>query len=208
MNVTDTGHPEAERDRSRHERFLELLRPHQASLSRFARAMTRDAESARDLISETVLKAFENFDKIKDHQSFLSYLFTIAVRTHQRDAKRQARFSNEELESFASHRATTPSPEVAVDVRILYEALAQLPEKQREAVIMFEIAGLSLEEIRVIQGGSLSGVKSRIARGREALGDLLGVHADRKPESITISRLDTNRTATRSFLAVSAEVKR
>jgi len=45
-------------------------------------------------------------------------------------------------------------------------------------VILFEISGLSLQEIVEIQGGSLSGVKSRIVRGRERLAVLLG---ERKP---------------------------
>jgi RNA polymerase sigma-70 factor (ECF subfamily) len=56
---------------------------------------------------------------------------------------------------------------------VLDRALARLPEKQREAVILFEISGFSLAEIREIQGGSLSGVKSRIVRGRDNLANLL-----------------------------------
>jgi DNA-directed RNA polymerase specialized sigma24 family protein len=65
------------------------------------------------------------------------------------------------------------TPERAADVAMLNRALARLPERQREAVVLFEISDLSLEEIRVIQGGSLSGVKSRIVRGRQKLAELL-----------------------------------
>lgn len=39
----------------------------------------------------------------------------------------------------------------------------------KETVILFEISGLSLEEIKKIQGGTISGVKSRLKRGRETL---------------------------------------
>ena len=67
-----------------------------------------------------------------------------------------------------------PSAEVAMDVQLLYEALDNLPVKQRDAVILFEITGFSLEEIRAMQGGTLSGVKARVARGRRKLAKLLG----------------------------------
>ncbi len=51
--------------------------------------------------------------------------------------------------------------------------MASLPEKQREALALFEISGLSIEEVREIQGGSLSAVKMRLVRGREQLALLL-----------------------------------
>jgi RNA polymerase sigma-70 factor (ECF subfamily) len=47
--------------------------------------------------------------------------------------------------------------------------LAKLPSRQREALVLFELSGFSLDEIRQLQGGTLSGVKSRMKRGREQL---------------------------------------
>ena len=49
----------------------------------------------------------------------------------------------------------------------------------RETVVLFDVSDLSLEEIRRIQGGTLSGVKMRLKRGRERLARVLGV---RSPE--------------------------
>ena len=51
----------------------------------------------------------------------------------------------------------------------LYQALSRLPLAVREAIVLYEIEGFSQEEICNIQGGTLSGVKSRINRGRESL---------------------------------------
>ena len=59
------------------------------------------------------------------------------------------------------------------DIQVLYAALDKLPVKQKEAVVLFEISGFSLEEIKNIQGGTLSGAKSRVKRGREKLAILL-----------------------------------
>lgn len=65
------------------------------------------------------------------------------------------------------------SPDVDSDVQELYDALSQLPLKSKEAIILCEINGLSHKEIQEIQGGSLSGVKSRIARGKKQLLQIL-----------------------------------
>jgi RNA polymerase sigma-70 factor (ECF subfamily) len=55
----------------------------------------------------------------------------------------------------------------------LYEMMKQLPAEQKEALTMYEISGLSMEDISKIQGGTLSGVKSRIARARQKLLEIL-----------------------------------
>jgi DNA-directed RNA polymerase specialized sigma24 family protein len=52
---------------------------------------------------------------------------------------------------------------------IIYNKILSLPDKMSEALILFHISDLSLEEIQKIQGGSLSGVKLRLKRGREKI---------------------------------------
>ena len=52
---------------------------------------------------------------------------------------------------------------------LIYEKIMSLPQKTAETMILFHISDLSLEDIRSIQGGSLSGVKLRLKRGREKL---------------------------------------
>jgi RNA polymerase sigma-70 factor, ECF subfamily len=193
---------------SRHERFLSLLSPLKASLSRFARAMTGDTEAAKDLTSETILKAYESFDKLKDAGSFQSYLFTIASRLNQKERLRGKRWTEWDEERIAKMPASTPEPEIRIEVELLYQALQQLPEKQREAIVLFEISGLSLEEIKEIQGGSLSGVKSRIVRGRESLAELLGVNDERSLGATPTTRIaPVSKHTNRPLLAVATEVK-
>lgn len=199
-------------DQTTQQRFLDLLRPYQASLSRFARAMTGNAESAKDLVSETVLKAYESFGKLKDTAGFQSYLFTIASRLSNRERVRGQRWSDWDEERMKEIPAQGGNPETRVEVELLHRALQQLPEKQREAIVLFEISGLSLEEVREIQGGSLSGVKSRIVRGREGLADLLGVTAERdqsrsvQPRPTT--QLNTSINNSRPLLAVGSAMIR
>ncbi len=159
----------------RQERFLALLEPRLEDLSRFCLAMTRDPEGGKDLMGDVILAAFEGFDTLREEAAFLSYLFTIARRTFHRRRRREKIFSEYD-EVKARTIAAGGSPVwIGADVRALYEALAQLPEAQREAIVLFEITGLSLKEVAEVQDASLSAVKSRLARGRERLARLLGV---------------------------------
>jgi RNA polymerase sigma-70 factor (ECF subfamily) len=162
------------RGNDKHTRFMALLEPCLAKLSRYCHAMTKDVESGRDLLSDAILLAYENFEKLRAPEAFTSYIFTTARRLFYRRERRKKFWGvlGSETESIADERE--PSPEMRLDLEALDHALARLPEKQREAVILFEISGLSLAEIREVQGGSLSGVKSRIVRGREKLAELLG----------------------------------
>ena len=47
--------------------------------------------------------------------------------------------------------------------------LGTLPDVQREAIVLFEMQGFSIDEIASLQRASVSAVKSRLARGREAM---------------------------------------
>ena len=198
--------------------FLALLNPALPSLSRFCRAMCRrdskdagtkrgcDEERAKDLISETLLKAFEHFDRVREHQAFLSYLFTIAVRIHRHERSRRKRwepFSRKRFEDFVDpHNA----PDENADADMLYAALAKLPLQQSEAIVLSEISGLKLLEIATIQNVSLSAVKSRISRGKKKLAKLLGVPDEPEREELNVERTmevpasnGTNRFGTSRF---------
>jgi RNA polymerase sigma-70 factor (ECF subfamily) len=163
----DPDHKEKQR------RFMALLLPLRDRLARFARSMARSPEDAEDLVADTMLAAFEGFDRLKTPEAFLGYLFTIASRLHRQRSWRRKIFDeyDQERAAMIHHRGT--SPETAADILFLRNALNHLPERQRETLVLFEISGLSLEEIREVQGGSLSGVKSRLTRGRERLAELL-----------------------------------
>lgn len=160
------------------ERFLALVAEVHQGLARYARALMRDREEARDLVSETITIAFEHFGALRDDRAFKSYVYTTATRLAHRRQKRERKFEPFDPLLAETLHANGAAPDAGIDIELLYKALEQLPEAMREAVVLFEISGLSLLEIKEIQGGSLSGVKSRIARGREKLADLLGARND------------------------------
>lgn len=156
-------------EQERHERFLRLLEPHRVGFGRFCRAITSDRELARDLAGETILIVYEHIDSLRDSSKFKSYLFTTAARLNKRQRHRERNRVPYDAERAEAIRDSGVAVDSRYDLELLYQMLSRLPEVQREAVILFEISGLSLEEIRQIQGGTLSGVKSRIVRAREQL---------------------------------------
>jgi RNA polymerase sigma-70 factor (ECF subfamily) len=161
------------------EQFLELLKPVYRRLWRFALVTAGNHADAQDLMSETILATYERFHTVRDAKAFVSFLFTVATRIHRHKTRRSRWFDSYDHERASALHSTEASPEVAAEICVLLESIDKLPTKQREAVVLFEISGFSLEDIREIQGGTLSGVKSRLRRGREALAELLGVeHED------------------------------
>jgi len=160
-------------EKAKQEEFLALYSPVNDRLARFARAMTRCPDEARDLVGETVLQAYENFDTLRDKAAFLSFIFTIARRIYLRKKWRERFFGRYDDAAAEQIPDGNCCHETRADVRLLYAALDKLPHKQKEAVILFEISGFSLWEIQEMQGGTLSGVKSRLKRGRSRLAELL-----------------------------------
>ncbi|MDB5035335.1 MAG: hypothetical protein JWQ98_2576 [Chlorobi bacterium] len=166
------------------QRFMTLFQPAQPRLQRFVSAMTRDAERAKDIIGETILIAFQRLETLRHDEAFLSFLFTIATRVAR---GRMHTGRTIDIDTLEAERLPDPGipADVAVDIGRLHDALQRLPEKQREAVLLFELAGFSTAEVRDIQGGTLVAVRVRIARGRKRLAKLMGVDA---PAPATVAR--------------------
>jgi len=167
---------------------MALYEPVHGRLLRFCQTRILNQSDAKDAASETVLRAWEQFEKLRAEQAFLGFLFGIAVRVVQEKQRRKkwwGIFSSEKAEAASSESA---SPEVQTDVCLLREAMQHLPAGQQEAVVLHEIAGLPLAEIADLQGVSLSAVKSRVARGRAQLARLLGAvnQPDVLPETSVI----------------------
>ena len=148
---------------------MEMYTPCYQAFSRYCRGITGNREDARDLAGETILIVFENLDKLRKKDSFKAYLFGVARRLRLNQVRRN-KFRNEYNEKEAwLITSEEMAPDLHPDVELLYEYLAKLPAKQKEAFLLFELSGFSMEEIRKLQGGTISGVKTRLRRAREQL---------------------------------------
>ncbi len=152
---------------------MTLYEPVHERFARFCQVRTHNEEDAKDLVSETVLVAYEGFEKIKNKKAFIYYLFGVASRLIKRKYRTNKFWGTYDHDHAMEVKDPAINPEVAMDIQILYEALGKLPDKYKNALILFEISGFSLKEIQEIEGGTLSAIKSRVTRGREKLAKLI-----------------------------------
>jgi RNA polymerase sigma factor (sigma-70 family) len=156
---------------NRKKEFMRLFQPVHARFERFCRARAYGEMDFRDLMQESISVAFEKFDTLRDKQAFLHFLFGISIRIL---ANSNRRISEERWSAAHADRQQDENrAEKQLEIEDLYKALGQLPEKHREALILFEISGFSIKEIADLQESGESAVKQRLARGRQQLTELL-----------------------------------
>jgi RNA polymerase sigma-70 factor, ECF subfamily len=149
-----------------------------------------DREEALDVSQEVFLTIFRKMDSFRGESSLKTWIYCIAVHRAANRFRWWNRLRRRGTVSLEEHLAKSPdcelfynlnsgiqSPEEALLAREEHEEverlLLQLPLQQRVAVVMRDIEGLSYEEIAESMQISLGTVKSRIARGRETLKNLL-----------------------------------
>lgn len=163
--------------------FEELIRPHLDSVRRFVFSLSSSWQDADDITQEALLKAFRAFPAFDGRASLSTWLYTVA-RSASVDwyRTRTARAAQREGPLGDSHPAPPQSQEqVCADRQTanrLWAALQELDERLRVPVVLFEVEGLSYEEIAAIEGVPVGTIRSRLSRGREQLRELLGA-ADR-----------------------------
>jgi len=159
------------------EDFIELLRPIYSNAINYCIALTRNEAEAKDLLQDSLLKALEKFAALKDDKKFKSWLFTILTRQYYALYQRsliKKNFLNRAQYEIAEFPQIFERETNELNQKALLEALNLISEKERVAIVLFEIGNFSMEEIRAIQGEkSLSAVKSRISRTRTKLKELI-----------------------------------
>ncbi|HMI31076.1 MAG TPA: RNA polymerase sigma factor [Candidatus Limnocylindrales bacterium] len=155
-------------------RLTRLLEPIHGQAVATARRLCRSNDDGDDLYQEAVLRAFEKLDGLRDESRFRSWFFATLLSKH-RSRMRGSKRSSVPIEEAFDHgnepvgEDGTSWEENRRRAQRAVRALAGLKAVQREAVVLHEIEGFSVEEIAEMQGVTLSAVKSRLTRGREKL---------------------------------------
>ena len=130
-----------------------------------------DEQAAEDLLQETFVRIHSKLGEIDDAQRINAWVFQIArnlVIDHYRLKSRAALELASDLE--ANNDEASLNELVA---GWLPPMISQLPDKYGDAVELYELEGVSQQEIADKLGLSLSGAKSRVQRGREKLKEIL-----------------------------------
>lgn len=142
-------------------------------LRAFGRSLSGNRDLADDLVQETLLKAWAARRRFQAGTNMRAWTFII-LRNLFLSQMRRARFKGEWDDITASKILAAPaSQERHVDLGDLQRALLHLPQPQREALILVGAGGFAYEEAAEICGCAVGTIKSRVARGRVALEQLM-----------------------------------
>jgi RNA polymerase sigma-70 factor (ECF subfamily) len=156
-------------DAARTARFLELLRPVHDRVRLTARRLARSNADGDDLFQETVLRALDRMDELRQPERFANWLYVVLLNVHRTRHRRRFWRRMLPLAEAGVEPGRAGDAEKIEGAERMARALAALPAEQREAVVLFEIEGFTLEEVAGLQRTSIAAVKSRVVRARARL---------------------------------------
>ena len=170
--------------------FRELLIAEIPSLRAFAASLCGSMQPVDDLVQDTLLKAWSHSTSFEMGSNLRAWLFTILRNTYFSSYRRQGREVQDTDGLIEQRLSVSGSQESAIDLADFRNALAKLPEEQREVLIMVGATGLSYEEAAAVCGVAVGTIKSRVNRARARIAALLGIAgphdyaADRNVEAV------------------------
>ncbi len=143
-------------------------------LRAFARSLSGSRDLADDLVQEALLKAWNARQRFQAGTNMRAWTFII-LRNVFLSQMRRNRFRGEWDDLVAERVLAAPaSQDRNVELADLHRAMQHLPAAQREALILIGAGGFAYEEAAEICGVAVGTIKSRVARGRVALEELIG----------------------------------
>jgi RNA polymerase sigma-70 factor (ECF subfamily) len=160
-------------------RFALLLRNEIPRLRRYARALTRDAVRADDLVQSCLVRAIAKEHLWEPGTDLRAWLFTILHNQNVNEVRRAVREGVAvALEDVALVLTAAPRAAGCLLLRDLERAIKLLPEEQRQVILLVGLEGMRYEEVAVVLDIPIGTVRSRLSRGREMLRRLMDMNKE------------------------------
>jgi RNA polymerase sigma-70 factor (ECF subfamily) len=142
-------------------------------LRAFARSLCNNATLADDVAQEAMLKAWKARESFKAGTNLKAWCFTI-LRNHFYSEKRRS-WRRQPLDPEIAEATLVANDDASQNIELLavHNALAQLPDEQREALVLVGAGGMAYEEAAGVCGCAVGTIKSRVSRARKTLQALL-----------------------------------
>jgi len=142
-------------------------------LRAYGRSLSGNPDLADDLTQDTMVKAWASRERFARGTSIKAWAFVILRNTFLSQMRRN-KFHGDYDEVAVERTLSTPaSQEDAGEMTDLQRALMELPQDQREALILVGAGGMSYEEAASICDCALGTMKSRVSRARSALEEIM-----------------------------------
>lgn len=156
------------------EAFGALYSRYQHIIYRFARAMIGSADAAEDIAQEVFVALLHDAGRYDPARAaFSTYLYGIVRNLSRARLRRDRRRMSVETVGIACDDIASHDPSTNIEreelVASMRRALAQLPSRNRELIVLCDLHGLSYQEAAVVVNASVGAVRSRLHRGRQLL---------------------------------------
>ena len=145
---------------------LAAMLPH---LRAFGRSLTGNADLADDLVQETLMKAWAKQENFRLGTNMQAWLVTILRNSYYSQMRKRGREVQDSDGVFTERLSVAPAHDGVMDLADFRRALNNLPDDQREALLLVGASGFSYEEAAEICGCAVGTIKSRVSRARNRL---------------------------------------
>jgi RNA polymerase sigma-70 factor (ECF subfamily) len=161
------------------------------SLRAFAISLSGQVDRADDLVQDTLMRALANIHRYQRGTNLNAWLFTILRNLFHSEFRKRKREVEDPDGNYAANLTSQPEQGAHLDFEDFREALAQLPEDQREALLLVGASGFSYEEAAEICECAVGTIKSRVNRARTRLAEMLDIKDDGElgPDDMTRAAL-------------------
>lgn len=159
--------------------FAILVKRYQKPVFNLMIRITSCEEDAFDLTQDTFIRAYEKLDRFKPSGRFFAWLYTIGINLGRDFLRKRKTGKTKAEELYESHKSLSMESEhgesliETLDAELVKEALQELSLDYREAIILRFHEGMSMSEVALALGISISGAKMRVHRGLLKLRGLL-----------------------------------
>jgi RNA polymerase sigma-70 factor (ECF subfamily) len=166
--------------------FHHLIEQQIPRLRRYARALTRDAVRADDLVQDTLRLALIKEQLWQPGTNLRAWLFTIMHNQNVNNIRRGVRESERvDLELVSETLpAAANDPAASRTIIELESALAQLPLEQRQVILLVGLEGMSYDDTARILRVPIGTIRSRLSRGRSGLRKLMDMEEPDSPAAL------------------------
>lgn len=159
--------------------FLDEIEAAVPALRRYARALTRNADRADDLVQDCLERAIRKRRLWLPTGPLRSWLFRILLNLYRNEARRDRRRGEPMPLEAMSFEPSTPAPQPGrLALAEIARAIDLLPDDQREALLLVVLEGMSYAEAARVLSIPDGTLMSRLSRARAALRSMTGVQEE------------------------------
>ena len=171
------------------EAFEQLITPLEQLIWRICWHYTGNRESAEDCGQETMIRIWRSLDSYRGDCALESWVYRIAANCCMDYLRKKKRDKSVSMEPMREQGFDPADPSLGTEEQVvaadeqkrLREAIAQLPENQREALILTQLEKVPYEEVAKLLGVSEGTIKSRVNRAKARLKEILSEGRELSP---------------------------